>query len=102
MFSDLESATRIAQQIVCTYGMDDAFGLAVVRDTVAANGTMSVEVRTSVNRILKEQMNEAVRLISENKDKINLLVEELMTKNHLNGEEINMILSNEGSKSVER
>ena len=90
---DLVSATNVAQQIVCTYGMDDEFGLAVVHGAVAANGTMSVEVRTSVNRILKEQMSEAVKLISENKDKIDSLVEELMSKNHLNGSEIEQAIT---------
>lgn len=80
---DLVSATNIARQIVCAYGMDDEFGLAVVN---AAQ--MSNEVRASVNRILKEQMSEAVRLISENKDKVDSLVEELMAKNHLNSAEI--------------
>lgn len=90
---DLSSATSIAQQIVCTYGMDDEFGLAVVHGTASANGTMSVEVRSSVNRILKEQMNEAIKLISENKDKIDSLVEELMSKNHLNGAEIEQAIT---------
>lgn len=91
---DLESATNIAQQIVCVYGMDEEFGLAVVPGKVAANGTMSVEVRASINCILKEQMVETVKLICENKDKIDSLVEELMSKNHLNSAEINAVLSN--------
>ena len=96
---DLAYATNVAQQIVCSYGMDDEFGLAVVNGTVAANGTMSVEVRTSINRILKEQMDEAVKLISENKDKIDSLVEELMSKNHLNGAEIEQaITKNSGTE----
>jgi len=90
---DLASATNVAQQIVCTYGMDDEFGLAVVHGAVASNGTMSVEVRASVNRILKEQMSEAVKLISENKDKIDSLVEELMSRNHLNGAEIEQAIT---------
>lgn len=90
---DLASATNVAQQIVCTYGMDDEFGLAVVNGAVAANGTMSIEVRTSINRILKKQMDEAVKLISENKDKIDSLVEELMSKNHLNGAEIELAIT---------
>lgn len=85
---DLASATNVAQQIVCTYGMDDEFGLAVVYGSAAENGAMSVEVRASVNRILKEQMDEAVRLVAENKDKIDSLVDELLSKNHLNGKEI--------------
>ena len=91
---DLANATDVAQQIVCTYGMDESFGLAVVHNSVAANGAMSVEVRTAVNRILDEQMNEAVRIISENKDKIDALVRYLLLKNHLNSEEIDSILLN--------
>ena len=99
---DLVSASHTAQQIVCTYGMDDDFGLAVIANSVASNGTMSVEVRAAINKILKEQMNEAVKLISENKAKIDSLVEELMSKNHLNGTEINAVLSNGVIKTVEK
>ena len=84
---DLASATGLAQQIVCVYGMDDEFGLAVT------NGEISAEARVSINRILKEQMAETVRLVSENKEKIDSLVSELMNKNHLNREEIDKILS---------
>jgi ATP-dependent Zn protease len=47
---DLASATNLAQQIVCTYGMSEDFGLAVF------GGAMTDEVRAAVNRILKEQM----------------------------------------------
>ncbi len=89
---DLASATATAQQIVCTYGMDEDFGLAVVKGSVAANGTMSVEVRTTINRILNEQMTEAVRLITDNKPKINALVDALLQKNHLASDEIETIL----------
>lgn len=99
---DLASATSIAQQIVCTYGMDEDFGLAVVNGTVAGNGTMSVEVRASINRILKEQMSEAVRLISENKERIDSLVEELMAKNHLNGPEIEFAITRRSGDNAER
>jgi ATP-dependent Zn protease len=73
--------------------MDDQFGLAVVSSSNAVGGTMSAEVRTAVNRILNEQMAEALRLILENKAKIDALVEVLMVKNHLNGVQINEILS---------
>ena len=90
---DLASATNLAHHIVCTYGMDEDFGLAVVYGAVAANGTMSVEVRAAVKRILREQMAEAVQLISENKAKIDALVADLMLKNHLNSEEIEASLS---------
>jgi ATP-dependent Zn protease len=91
---DLASATSLAQRLICNYGMDDNFGLAVVFDAVAANGTMSVEIRDRVNFILKEQMSEAIRIISENKDKVDALVNELLIKNHLSGAEIEKILTN--------
>ncbi len=90
---DLASATGMAQQIVCSFGMDDEFGLSVIPGEAATNGAMSAEVRAAVNRILKEQMSEAVKLISENRDKIDALVDELMAKNHLNGAEIEQALT---------
>ena len=89
---DLAAATSTAQQIVCTYGMDEDFGLAVVYGA-AAEGEMSAEIRAAVNRILKEQMQEAIRLISENKDKIDALVDALMEKNYLNAGEIEQVLT---------
>jgi len=90
---DLSSATAMAMQIVCSYGMDDDFGLAVINDQAVVNGMMSGEVRNTVNRILKEQMDEAVRLISENRDKIDSLVKELLSKNHLNAAEIKSVIT---------
>lgn len=98
---DLISATNTAQRIVCAYGMDEEFGLAVVSGA-AANSEMSVAVRDSVNRILKEQMDAAVTLIAENKDKIDALVDELMSKNHLNGAQINAILSKGGAQTADK
>lgn len=99
---DLVSASHTAQQIVCTYGMDDDFGLAVIANAVAANGTMSVEVRTAVNKILKEEMAMAVALIEENKNLIDALVEALLEKNHLNGAEIGSVLSNQAYKTMDK
>ncbi len=90
---DLISATRTAQRMICAYGMDEDFGLAVVPTSMITDGPLAVEIRAAVNRILKEQLAEAVRLIAENKNKIDALVDALMSKNHLNGAEIDEILS---------
>ncbi len=90
---DLANATRTAQRMICAYGMDADFGLAVVPTAAITDGPLAVEIRAAVNRILNEQLAEAVRLISENKSKIDALVEALMSRNHLNGVEIDEILS---------
>ena len=82
--------------------MDDSFGLDVVPGDAVSNGNMPIEVREAVNRILKEQMNETIKIISENKDKIDALVEELMAKNYLSGTEIEKVMEREGDKEVSR
>ncbi len=96
---DLLSATNTARNILCTYGMDSLFGLAVVASDFQSDGAMSVEVRENVNRILQAQMAEAVRVIGENKDKIDALAAALMVKNHMSGPEIDRILSGGGEIS---
>ncbi len=87
---DLMSATYTAQRIVCSYGMDEAFGLAVEN----VGNTMPAEVRTAVNRILAEQLQQAIGLISDNKHKMDALVAALLEKDYLSGQAIDQILSN--------
>ncbi len=90
--ADLVSATSTARNIICSYGMDEDFGLAVVDRVSTADG-MTDDVRAAVNRILDLQMREAVKIISENRAKIDALVSELMDRNHMSGPEINRVLS---------
>lgn len=89
---DLASATSLAQQLVCRYGMDEKFGLAVISDSEAANGEISVEVRKAVNAILAAEMKNAVDSIRANVGSIDALVEKLLSDNHLTGEQIKQIL----------
>ncbi len=87
---DLQSATAVARQMICVYGMDEVLGLAAVTDslTAAAEG----EVRARINAILSKELEEAVRLIEENRLALDALAEALMTRNHLKGNEIEAIL----------
>lgn len=88
---DLASATSLAQQIICTYGMDDEFGLAVIDGQSAKMSELSSEVRAAVNKILDDQMKQAIRIITEGKEAIDALVSGLISKNHLTGNEIENI-----------
>ncbi len=85
---DLVSATNLAKQIICNYGMDDELGLAAIDPQEAKNGGLAYDIRRSVNKILDQEMKNAVRLISENKAAVDALVEKLMSENHLTGNEI--------------
>ncbi len=89
--SDLISATSTAQKIICTFGMDADFGLAVVTTRSARDGELSGEVRSAVNRILDEEMKRAIAQITEGKPAIDALVEKLISENHLGGDEIKKI-----------
>jgi ATP-dependent Zn protease len=87
---DLHSATRVAEQMICNYGMDASVGLSYVsRDSV--DSAYYGEIRRKINALLQDQLNEAVATITANKAAIDRMVEVLMEKNHLKGNEIDEI-----------
>ena len=88
---DLQNATAVAQRIICSYGMDERFGLAVVDSKAANMGELSSDVRSAVNQILADEMEKAIAQIRENTAAIDALVDRLMTKNHMTGTEIDEI-----------
>ncbi len=85
---DLQSATRVVEQMICSYGMDEKIGLASVSLTDLASSEYATKIRNRVNEILKEQYEETIRIISENRVAIDKMVEVLMHNNHLKGNEI--------------
>lgn len=90
---DLVSATRMAERMLCTYGMDEAFGLAAIdphsSDAAAEN------VRQCVNLVLKHELDVAIEAISQNRQVIDRMVDILMVKNHLSAGEIDRIFRGE-------
>ena len=86
--SDLAAATATAKRIICTYGMDDEFGLAVIDQQEARNGEVSTKVREAVNKILNQEMKKAIESIKENQASIDALIAKLLSDNHLTGDEI--------------
>lgn len=85
---DLVSATAIAERIVCSYGMVDECGLAVSDPRTLRSGDVAKEVRKAVNKLLSEQMSQAIEKIRVNKDMLDVLSNELMQKSHLSANEI--------------
>lgn len=89
---DLESATRVARAMICNYGMDAEFGMAVMSPEEATRGPLAAKVSERVSAIIREEMAETIRLISENKPRIDRMVGALMKKNKLSGEEMEELL----------
>ena len=90
--SDLQHATRTVEQLICTYGMDEQLGLGCVDLSKLMYTPYYSVVRERTNRILAEQFDITVKAISDNKHALDLLVEALLQKNKLRGEEIDEIL----------
>lgn len=89
---DLNQATKLAEQMLCSYGMDEELGLSVVDERLAGDAYIG-EIRTKVNQILSEQLQFAVSAIEEHSAVLDRMVDELMVKNHLKESEINAIFS---------
>jgi len=89
---DLESATRVARAMICNYGMDDTFGMAVMTPEEATRGPLAAKVSERVSAIIREEMAETIRLITENKPRIDRMVDALMKKNKLSGAEMEELL----------
>lgn len=99
---DLSSATNLAQQIICSYGMDADFGLAVIDPQSARMGEISSAVRLAVNKILSEELKNAIDLIKANQTVIDRLVDTLLSKNHLSGSEIQTIFEGNSPEKSNR
>lgn len=86
--SDLNSATNIAALMVCRLGMyEEEIGLAVIEEKELTHNEKAKEL---INRILSEQMKEAVSIIEANQDAMKRLVDAVMKngKKYLTGKEI--------------
>ena len=87
---DLEQATKVAAAMLCSYGMDDEFGLAVMNEREAMSDPI---FRKRVNELLAAEMKATIDVISKNRHRIDRMVSELMKKNKLTGEEMEELLN---------
>ena len=76
--------------MLCEFGMDRDYGMAVIDSNQIFQ---TVKVNQRINRILDERLSSAIQLISENRIKMDALVDKLLQLNHLNREEIDQILT---------
>ncbi|MBQ8762728.1 MAG: AAA family ATPase [Clostridia bacterium] len=98
--SDLRNATAIAKNIVCNFGMDDNIGLAVVQENELSTGAMSQQIRDAINNILKTELENAKKILADNRKAVEKIVEELLQKNHLTTNEIDRIFSAYATKNI--
>lgn len=91
--SDLEKATEMTLSMIGIFGMDEEIGLlnynVLAHKNLGSNESMLIRAK----EILDEIYLEAIHTLNLNKDKLEILANNLIKKEVLNEEEINDILS---------
>ena len=88
--NDLEKATYLVRAMITKYGFSKELGLVVIDDNDAfMREKINVIVKTKLNEIYEETKN----IISEHKDLLIKIRDELLEKEELNGEEIEEIIN---------
>ena len=98
--ADLQQATRTAKMMLGYYGMSDEFGLGVYDREEMQSGELAAKMNNAVNRILSEQLLQAQAILQANRAAVDALVKALLEQDHLNGDEINAILSAHAKRRV--
>ena len=104
--NDLERATEIARRMVCEWGMSEKIGpitVGKVEREIFLGRELGVhrnyseetarEIDMEVKRIVVEQEKRARKIIEENREILEKLVEELLEKETLTGEEVDRIIN---------
>ena len=101
--NDIEQATKLARAMVTRYGMSDEFDM-VAMETVTnqylggdASLACSVETQTRIDElvveVVKKQHDKAIRIMTENREKLDELAQYLYEHETITGDEFMQILN---------
>ena len=103
--SDIQQATRIARQMILTWGMSDSLGLISYEDNASADNKLYImpsereysektaeRIDAEVKKITDETYEKAKILIETNKDKIEKIAMALIKYETLDAEDVQLIL----------
>ena len=103
--NDISEATKLARAMITQYGMSEDFGM-VALETINnqylggdASLTCSYETQTKIDEaviaLLKKESEKAMKILKENKDKLDKIAKYLYEKETITGEEFMNILNNQ-------
>ncbi len=106
--NDIEQATKLARAMITQYGMSDTFDMVAMEtrtnqylggDTsLACSAQTQAEIDQKVVELVKQQHEKAIRIIRENKKKLDELAQYLYEKETITGEEFMKILTKKGEE----
>lgn len=101
--NDIERATSLAKSMVTRFGMSDKFGLMTLESQTSiylgTDGHLTCApetaamIDTEVQQLLKNSYDEAIHLLTENRNKLDILAKELYERENLTGDEFMTVLN---------
>ncbi len=105
--NDIEQATKLARAMITQYGMSDNFGMVAMEtvnnqylggDTsLSCSAETQKEIDNEVVKIIKEEYEKAIKILSDNREKLDELAKFLYEKETITGEEFMEILNKGGA-----
>ncbi len=89
---DLRKATRWAQRMAREFGMTEDLGQVALDGHQLSDGPLAIKVTEVAGRIVSSQMQTAIKILTENREHLDRLVEALLEKNSLTREDLEDIL----------
>ena len=104
--NDIEKATKLARAMITRFGMSDEFGMVAMETvtnqylggdtTLACSPETAARIDRAVSDLIKTQHAKAVKLLEENRPKLDALAKYLYEKETITGDEFMEILNREG------
>src|SRR5699024_8634759 len=85
---DLDKATHIANEMVCSYGMSNLGPMALDENYIRHNFDL---IRIETKIILEDGYEDAMKILKENKDLLSFIAEELLEKETMDSERLDEI-----------
>lgn len=102
---DIATATQIAREMICKYGMSEKFGFQAFMEPSQFTGDdlppafseeTSREIDAEVKKLIDAAYAEATKLITENRDKLETLAKALLERETMDGRDVEKLVRGEG------
>ena len=100
--NDIEKATKLARAMITRFGMSDEFGMVAMETvtnqylggdtTLACSPETAARIDRAVSELIKKQHAKAVKLLEENRSKLDALAKYLYEKETITGDQFMHIL----------
>lgn len=109
--NDIEKATRLARAMIARFGMSEEFGMVALENvtnqylggdaSLACSPETQTRIDKAVSDLVKKQHARAVKILTENRSRLDALAKYLYEKETITGEQFMEILENgEGKKET--